>query len=187
MVAAGARRRILGAALALAAEGGYEAVQVRALSERAGVSSRTIYTHFPSLDSLLVVAMIEQAQPMYDGLIDGPPTGTTPAARVDELIVRLTETITANRGITVALIRALHSGKPDVAPYVRQFGTTIQEMFLSAIAPDEPTARDRDAAAVLESVWFHAVVNWATGPEASIDPAAPMRRALGTLFEVHRS
>ena len=66
---------------------------------------------------------------------------------------------------------------------MQQFGRTIQGMFLAAIAPDEPSARDRDAAAVLESVWFHAVVNWATGPEATIDPAEIMRRALGTLFE----
>jgi TetR/AcrR family transcriptional regulator, cholesterol catabolism regulator len=182
-VAAGTRRRILGAALALAAECGYDEVQVRALSKRAGVSSRTIYTHFPSLDSLLIVAIIEQAQPMYGRLTDAPPAGATPAARVDGLITRLTETITANRSITVALIRALHGGKPDVAPYVHQFGATIQGMFLAAIAPDGPTPRDRDAAAVLESVWFHAVVNWATGPEALIDPAEIMRRALGTLFE----
>jgi len=36
------RRRILQAALELVAGGGYEALQVRAISERAGVSSRTI-------------------------------------------------------------------------------------------------------------------------------------------------
>ena len=77
----------------------------------------------------------------------------------------------------------MHGGKPDVAPYVQDFGATIQGMFLTAIAPDGPTARDRDAAAVLESVWFHAVVNWATNPDPTTDPAETMRRAVGTLFE----
>ena len=174
---------MLDAALELAARGGYEAVQVRHLSERAGVSSRTIYSHFPSLDSLLIVAVIEQARPLYRRLTDTAPRGGTPAARVNELIDRLTDTITTNRSITVALVRALHGGKPDVAPYVQDFGATIQGMFLAAIAPDGPTARDRDAAAVLESVWFHAVVNWATSPNPESDPAETMRRAVGTLFE----
>ena len=48
------------AALELAAGGGYDALQVRAISERAAVSSRTIYTHFSSLDSLLIVAVAER-------------------------------------------------------------------------------------------------------------------------------
>ena len=37
------RRRMLDGALELVSEGGYDALQVRALSQRAGVSSRTIY------------------------------------------------------------------------------------------------------------------------------------------------
>jgi AcrR family transcriptional regulator len=78
IAAAHARRRMLSAALELASQGGYDAVQVRALSERAGVSSRTIYTHFPSLDSLLIVAVIEQARPLYRRLTESPlPGGTT--------------------------------------------------------------------------------------------------------------
>jgi AcrR family transcriptional regulator len=177
---------MLTAALELASAGGYDAVQVRALSEIAGLSSRTIYAHFSSLDALLIAAVIEQAQPLYRGLTDSPPEGATPAARAGALIDRLTETITTNRTITVALVRALHGGKPDVARYVEDFGSTIQGMFLSAIAPDgAPTERDRNAAAVLESVWFHAVVNWATNPEPTTDPSETMRRALSTLFE-HR-
>ena len=59
------RRRILDAALQLALEGGYDALQVRALSERAGVSSRTIYANFPSLDSLLILAIAEQSEGLY--------------------------------------------------------------------------------------------------------------------------
>jgi AcrR family transcriptional regulator len=187
MAAADARRRMLSAALELAAAGGYDAVQVRSLSDLAGVSSRTIYTHFPSLDSLLIVAVIEQAQPLYRRLTEAPPEGPTPAARVSELIGRLSETITTNRPITVALVRALHGGKPDVAPYVQDFGATIKGMFMAAIAPVRPTERDRNAAAVLESVWFHAVVNWSTNPEPTTDPAEAMRRALGTLFETRDS
>ena len=127
--------------------------------------------------------MVEQSQPTYRRLIEAAPEGPTPADRVGELIGRLADTITTNRTITVALVRRLHSGKPDVAPFVYDFGATIQEMFVSAIAPDQPTERDRATAAILESVWFHAVVNWAMGPDPPTDPADTMRRALRTLFE----
>src|SRR5437879_4488191 len=107
------RRRILQAALELVSDGGYEALQVRAISERAGVSSRTIYANFPSLDALLVVAVAEQSQPLYSRFTESPPAGRTPAARVDRLISDLTATMTANRELTVALLRALLSGKRE--------------------------------------------------------------------------
>src|SRR4051794_25399901 len=118
------RRRILNAARELAAQGGYESVQVRALSERAGVSSRTIYAHFPSLDSLLVVAMDELSRDLYRRYVESPPKGRTASARVTKLIAELTATMTEAPNLTSALLRALLSGKPDVAPGVRVFGET---------------------------------------------------------------
>ena len=177
-----ARRRMLNAVLQLAYEGGYEAVQVRAVAEQAGVSSRTIYAHFPSLDSLLIAAVVEQSQRLSRRVIESPPDGPTPAARVNVLVGDLTKTMTESRLLSVALVRALLSGKPDVARYVETFGDTIRAMFASAIAPGGPTSQDNDAAAVLESVWFHAVVSWATSAEAAADPGDVMRRAVGALF-----
>src|SRR3954470_15746762 len=116
------RSRILDAALQLALQGGCDALQVRAISERAGVSSRTIYTNFPSLDSLLIVAVAEQSQPLYQRFTESPPRGESAAVRVDHLISDLTATMTANRALTVALLRALLSGKRDVSQYVTGFG-----------------------------------------------------------------
>ena len=47
--------------------------------------------------------------------------------------------MTANRLLTVALFRALLSGKPDVSQYIKGFGDVLQAMLASAIAPDAPT------------------------------------------------
>ena len=56
-----------------------------------------------------------------------PPASPTPRRkaerrppRVNQLISELTETMTANRALTVALLRALLSGKPDVSQYVER-------------------------------------------------------------------
>jgi AcrR family transcriptional regulator len=176
------RRRILQAALELVATGGYEALQVRALSERAGVSSRTIYANFQSLDSLLIVAVAEQSQALYQRFTESPPRGRTPAARVDRLITELTATMTANRELTVALLRALLSGKPDVSQYVHGFGGVLQAMLASAIAPAGPRQRDREVAELLESIWFSALVGWASGTLSDADISRIMQRAAKLLL-----
>ncbi|MEN0134880.1 MAG: TetR family transcriptional regulator, partial [Rhodococcus sp. (in: high G+C Gram-positive bacteria)] len=51
------RKRILDATLALASKGGYEAVQMRAVAERADVAVGTLYRYFPSKVHLLVSAL----------------------------------------------------------------------------------------------------------------------------------
>jgi len=54
------------------------------------VSSRTIYSNFPSLDSLLIVAVAEQSQDLLHAFQHAE--GPQPAARVNQLINELTET-----------------------------------------------------------------------------------------------
>ena len=171
------RRRILDAALELALQGGYEALQVRALSERAGVSSRTIYANFPSLDSLLILAVAEQSEGLYNRFTQSPPGGSSAAGRVNQLIDELTGTMTANRLLTVALLRALLSGKPDVSQYIKGFGDVLQAMLASAIAPETPTVRDREVAELLENIWFTALVGWATGTTADDHISQIMHKA----------
>ena len=54
------RRRILDATLALAAKGGYEAVQMRAVAEKAEVAVGTLYRYFPSKVHLLTSALARE-------------------------------------------------------------------------------------------------------------------------------
>lgn len=56
------RRRILGASVAIASRGGYAAVQMRAVADRADVAVGTPYRYFQSklrLDSMLAGAMAD--------------------------------------------------------------------------------------------------------------------------------
>ncbi len=171
------RRRILDAAFELAAQGGYDALQVRAIAQRAGVSSRTIYENFASLDSLLIIAVAEQPDVLDWRHIRSFPEGPTPAARVNDLINELTATITANRALTVALFRALLSGKPDVAQHVRDYREATRAALTSAITAEQPTRTDREVAEILESTWFTALAGWATGTAADTDISESMRSA----------
>ncbi len=173
---------MLDAAFELATHGGYDALQVRTIAQRAGVSSRTIYENFPSLDSLLIIAVAEQSDVDYWQHIQLLPEGPTPAARVNELIDELTETITANRALTVALFRALLSGKPDVAQHVRDYREATRAALTSAITAEQPTRTEREVAEILESTWFTALAGWATGTAADTDIIEIMRSATRLLL-----
>src|SRR2546423_1981197 len=54
------RKRILDATLALASRGGYDAVQMRTVAERADVALGTLYRYFPSKIHLLVSALVQE-------------------------------------------------------------------------------------------------------------------------------
>ena len=53
------RERVIAAVLELAAEGGYDAIQVRPIAERTGISSDTIYRYFGSRDRLIAEAVAQ--------------------------------------------------------------------------------------------------------------------------------
>src|ERR671919_2211077 len=54
------RKRIVDATIALASKGGYDAVQMRAVADRADVALGTHYRYFPSKIHLLVSAMARE-------------------------------------------------------------------------------------------------------------------------------
>src|SRR6201988_507379 len=76
------RKRILDATLALASKGGYEAVQMRSVAERADVALGTLYRYFPSKTPLLVGALIQEFEQMQARLDRKPIPGETPTDRM---------------------------------------------------------------------------------------------------------
>src|SRR5436190_6785378 len=78
------RRRLIDAAVGLAAEGGYDAVQMRDVAARAEVALGTLYRHYSSKDQLLLAALAAQADALRCRLEQRPPRGDTPAERVAE-------------------------------------------------------------------------------------------------------
>src|SRR5262249_28409578 len=99
------------AAVGLAANGGLEALRIRDVVARTGVSSATIYRYFASKEHLLVAALAEQrfaARPP-DG---ARPDGATPAERVISLLRAPTAALTSAPRPAAALLQAMTSGEP---------------------------------------------------------------------------
>src|ERR1700729_3650401 len=82
------RKRIVDAKLALASKGGYEAVQMRAVAERADVALGTLYRYFPSKIHLLVSALTEEFERMQEKLDRKPVPGDTPSERMMYVLSR---------------------------------------------------------------------------------------------------
>ena len=76
------RKRILDATITLAAQGGFDAVQMRGVAEQADVALGTLYRYFPSKIHLLVSALGRQFEQAEASLRDKPIPGDTSSERV---------------------------------------------------------------------------------------------------------
>src|SRR5712664_4710372 len=75
------RKRILDATLALASKGGYDAVQMRTVAERANVALGTLYRYFPSKIHLLVSGLAREFERNQEKLDRTTIPGATPYER----------------------------------------------------------------------------------------------------------
>ena len=77
------RRVVVDLAISLASAGGYEAVQMRRISEETGVALDTLYSWFEFTDLLLLEVMVRWMTDVCSELRLRPVTGTTAAERVN--------------------------------------------------------------------------------------------------------
>src|SRR2546423_12327489 len=101
------KKRCIDAAVALAAEGGYDAVQMRDVAARAEVALGTLYRHYTSKDQLLLAAMAQQAATLRERLVQRPPSGETPAARISNVLERASRALERQPQVTRARVTAM--------------------------------------------------------------------------------
>jgi AcrR family transcriptional regulator len=157
------RERILDAAVELASDGGYDAVQMREVADRAEVALGTLYRYFPSKDHLLVSAMGRTFIELQDSV--QPPTGSsTPEERVYRIVAAVTRYLAKNRRLSGAMIRALVIADADAGREVDAVGD-IMVGFIAAAShePGEtPTERDALVAHIIGKVWLTDVLTLLT-------------------------
>ena len=154
------RGRVLSAALELASEGGYDAVQMRDVAARAQVALGTIYRYFTSKDQLLAAALVEWASDLERRLAQRPPAGDTAADRVVDVLRRASRAIERNPSLTSALVTAIAS--PD--PAVRQSQQDLDRVIVTLVSGALAGVDDADGVMrVLSWVWFAALIGWVNG------------------------
>jgi TetR/AcrR family transcriptional regulator, cholesterol catabolism regulator len=161
------RQRILGAATALASKGGYDAVQMRDVAERADVALGTLYRYFPSKVHLLVTIMHEQTQELTQRLDRRPPKGDTAAERVLEVLSRATRALQRDPQLADAIIRALMFADASAAAEVNAVNSIMTEAIITSMRGSNGAHIDetesRAVARVLEQVWWANILAWLSG------------------------
>lgn len=169
------RARMLEVTAELAVEGGWDAVQMREVAQRADVALGTLYRYFPSKEYLLVSVMISDIEGLADRLSVRPPEGVDPIERVVDVLRRANRALQREPQVTVAMIRALVSGNQDIAPAVKETRALMRRIISDALGVDgvaEGEAGQRDLMAIdlLSDVWMATLVSWISGvePDTSI-------------------
>ena len=176
------RKRILDATLALASKGGYEAVQMRTVAERADVALGTLYRYFPSKIHLLVSGLAREFERAQERLDRAPIPGDTPYDRMLFVLGRVTRSMQRDPLLIEAMTRAFMFADPSAATEVNAVARLMEDMLTKAMHDGEPTADERAIARVIGDVWLSNLVAWVTRRASANDVASHLELAARLLL-----
>jgi TetR/AcrR family transcriptional regulator, cholesterol catabolism regulator len=158
------RERILDAAFELAADGGWDAVQMREVADRAEVALGTLYRYFPSKVHLLVSVLGRTFTQLADSVHVDRAVGT-PQERVYRVVAVMTRYLARHRRLSGAMVRALMTADNEAARDVEAVGDLMVSFIASATHEpgDAPDERDTLIAHVIGKVWLTDVVTLLSG------------------------
>src|SRR5436190_3607819 len=156
------RDRVIQAALELAEEGGYDAVQMRDVATTASVALGTIYRYFTSKDHLLAAALVEWSGDLKRRLAVRPPRGDTPAERVVDVVSRAHRSMERHPQLAAALITAVTSPDPAITEYQREMMTILGDVLSLPMEGIDEDLKDA-VVRVLTHVWFATLLGWVNG------------------------
>ncbi|PPU23697.1 TetR/AcrR family transcriptional regulator [Xanthomonas arboricola] len=165
---AGNRERILHAARALIAEGGYRNAPVTAVAAAAGVSTGQIYRHFPSKAELFVEVLNAAVQREMTILRAITTTQASAAERLGNAIATFVRRALAGPALAYAFIAEPVESEVDAERIRgrRLFGEVFRQLLAEGVAAGEFPPQSLDAAAAC-------IVGAFT--EALVGPIAPSR------------
>ncbi|EHI13061.1 cholesterol catabolism transcriptional regulator KstR [Mycolicibacterium thermoresistibile] len=175
------RKRILDATLAIASKGGYEAVQMRAVAERADVAVGTLYRYFPSKVHLLVSALGREFERIDAKTDRSTLVGDTPYERLNFMVSRLNRAMQRNPLLTEAMTRAFVFADASAAGEVDHVGRLMDSMFARAMADGEPTEDQYHIARVISDVWLSNLLAWLTRRASATDVSKRLELAVRLL------
>ena len=176
------RKRILDATLAIASKGGYEAVQMRAVAERADVAVGTLYRYFPSKVHLLVSALGREFERIDAKTDRAALAGGTPYQRLNLMVGKLNRAMQRNPLLTEAMTRAFVFADASAAGEVDHVGKLMDSMFARAMSEGEPTEDQVHIARVISDVWLSNLLAWLTRRASATDVSKRLDLAVRLLI-----
>lgn len=157
-------QRLCRAAGELAAEGGYAAVTMRGVAERAGVGLATVYRYFASKDHLIAEVTKLRSRSIIVSLRAYPPLGGTAQERLITVFDAMLEATAEDLPLAAAGAAALSSptavlpGDTD-----RLWLTDIMVAYFDAALGDEDVGDRLELADLLGHLFFAVMIGLTTG------------------------
>lgn len=180
------RRRILDATLALASKGGYDAVQMRTVADKAEVAVGTLYRYFPSKVHLLVTALARELERVENRVDRSQLVGETAVERLRHVLDMITFAMQRDPLLTEAMTRAFMFADASAAAEVDRVAATIDRLLAGAMVGNEasePGEQDLAIARVISDVWMSNLVQWLTRRASATDVTNRMEMTVRLLLE----
>ena len=126
--------RLLAAGAEELRRSGHQALTMRMVARRAGVSSATAYTYLASKNHLFT-ELFWAALAAGD---DGEPAGATRTERVQSVVRSLVAVLDEEPALAAAVTSALLSPDPDVERLRLRIGSHLVQRFERALGPEAP-------------------------------------------------
>ena len=160
--------RILQVAIELAENDGYEAVRLRDVASKAEVALGTVYRRFSCKEDILAAVLNLQVSAFQQAVQFGLIPGETPRDRLTTLFAQATSALAERPKLAAAMLRTVSSGVPELVDRVTRYHGMMNSIILSVYRgsdadPDDATDDEKFLAAMLQNVWFAALVGWTGG------------------------
>lgn len=156
------RERVIRAAMELASEGGYDAVQMRDVATRAHVALGTIYRYFSSKDHLLAAGLVEWSRDLKRKLELRPLKSVSTGDRLVEVLRASTGTLERQALLGAAMVTAITSPDPSVSECQQDVSEVMVSMLATAMENVDPQLRE-GMISILLHVWFSSLLGWVNG------------------------
>lgn len=157
-------------------EVGHDALTIRGVAARAGVSPATAYTYLASKNHLfaeLFLAYLDDA--------DLEPNGDDALERVTGLTSRMADLLAAEPALSAAVTPALLSSDPDVERLRLRIGGVFVDAFAAALAD----ASTPDLVDTLTLAFSGALLQAGMGVVTYADMATQLERVVATILKGH--
>ncbi|SER83316.1 transcriptional regulator, TetR family [Lentzea albida] len=177
------RKRIVDATIALASKGGFDAVQMRAVADRADVALGTLYRYFPSKVHLLVSSLAVELERAQEKMDRTTVPGESPYERVLFVLGRITRGLQRNPHLTEAMTRAFTFADASAGAEIDRVSLLMESMFTKAMSDEPATDEQKAIARVISDVWLSNLVAWVTRRATATDVANRLELTVRLLLK----
>ncbi|MEU5992497.1 TetR/AcrR family transcriptional regulator [Spirillospora sp. NPDC047418] len=171
------RERLIDSARELALAGGYPAVTMHDVADRAGVARATVYRYFATKDHLLTEVAASWAHHVTDD-IDALAVGDTQLERLTALLERIVYVAAQEPTLTSAIIQAVTSDDSSVDDARTILFQYLRDRLSAAIG--DPVPHREDVELVLGHILLAALISLASLRQP-VEDVATMVRTSGRL------